>query len=258
MAPESMPSSRLGARLLIAGALCGGCAWAPAAFAAEKVPTRIYQCTLADGRKVTSDKPIVECTSAGKSQRQLNQDGSQKGVFEAPLTEDEKAERDRLVRQRDAERTAQELEIRRDRDMLKRYPDEAAHGKARARALDDVAASVRTSEARIKALLQERKPLEEEKEFYVGRSLPHKLKLALDANDAALEAQRALVQNQQTEIVRVSSLYDGELARLRKLWAGAQPGSLGPPSSASKPALAAAPATATPTAVARTAASAPR
>src|SRR4029453_9211508 len=83
------------------------------------------------------------------------------------------------------------------------------------------------SEARIKALLQERKPLEEEKEFYVGKALPHKLKLALDANDAALEAQRALVQNQQTEIGRVTSLYDSDLARLKKLGAGAQPGSLG-------------------------------
>ena len=227
MAPESAPSSGAGVRLLIAAALCGACVW-PAAFATESSIPRIYQCTLPDGRKLTSDKPIVECTSAGKPQRELNKDGSQKGVFEAPLTEDEKAERERLNRQREAERTAQELEVRRDRDMLKRYANEAAHGKARARALDDVATAVRSSEARIKLLLQERKPLEDEKEFYVGKSLPHKLKLALDANDAALEAQRALVQNQQTEIVRVNSIYDGELARLKKLWAGAQPGSLGP------------------------------
>ena len=63
-------------------------------------------------------------------------------------------------------------------------------------------------------------------EFYrLRKPLPHKLKLALDANDASLEAQRSLVQNQQTEVVRINALYDAELARLKKLWAGALPGS---------------------------------
>jgi len=254
-----MPPAGAPLRLLLIAAVLGGACAATTALAAETATPRIYQCTLADGRKVTSDKPIVECMTAGKPQRELNQDGSQKGVVEAPLTEEEKAERERINRQRDAERTAQEIEIRRDRDLVKRYPDEAAHRKARARALDDVATAVRLSEARIKLLLQERKPLEDEKEFYVGKPLPHKLKLALDANDAALEAQRALVQNQQTEIVRVNSNYDNDLARLKKLWSGAQPGSLGAtPKPAPATATPAATPTATPTAVARSAASTPR
>ena len=40
--------------------------------------------------------------------------------------------------------------------------------------------------------------------------------------------QRDLVEKQQSEVVRINHNYDVELARLRKLWAGAQPGSLGP------------------------------
>ena len=213
---------------------------------AAEPPPRIFQCVLPDGRKVTSDKPIVECMNAGKSQRELNLDGSEKQIVEAPLTEDEKAERDLIRRQREAERTAYEIEVRRDRDMVKRFPDEAAHRKARAKALDDVAGSVRNSEARIKLLLLDRKPLMEEAEFYTGKPLPTKLKLAIDANDAALEAQRSLVQNQQTEVVRINALYDTELARLKKLWAGALPGTLGPSPGASA------------TAVARRSASAPK
>jgi len=219
-----MPTSGAGAALLIAAAVLG--TGAPSPLFAADPPPRIFQCTLPDGRKVTSDKPIAECMNVGKPQRELNKDGSEKAIVEAPPTEDEKAERDRIRRQRDAERTAQELEIRRDRDLLKRYPNEAAHAKARERALDDVASSVRSSEARIKLLLQERKPLDDEKEFYVGKSMPNKLKLALDANDAALEAQRSLVQNQQTEIVRVNTNFDTELARLKKLWGGATLGSV--------------------------------
>ena len=226
-----MPSPRAKAGLLIAAAL-GGFLFPQAVGAADAANPRIFQCVLADGRKVTSDKPIAECMNAGKPQRELNKDGSEKAIVEAPLTEDEKADRERIRRQREAERTAYEIEVRRDRDMLKRYPNEAAHAKARERALDDVASSVRNSEARIKLLLQERKPLQDEAEFYVGKSMPHKLRQQLDANDAALEAQRSLVQNQQIEIVRVNNLYDTELARLKKLWAGAVLGSVAPAPSA--------------------------
>ena len=119
------------------------------------------------------------------------------------------------------------------------FPDEAAHAKARAKALDDIGNSVRISEARINLLKAERKPLLDDAEFYVGKPLPSKLKSALDANDAALEAQKALAQNQQIEVVRINGLYDAELARLKKLWAGAPAGSLGPiaaPQVASAPA----------------------
>jgi len=108
-----------------------------------------------------------------------------------------------------------------------RFPTEAAHNKARAAALDDVRAAVQLSEKRLAVLAADRKPLMDEAEFYVGKQLPHKLKQQLDANDAATDAQRALIQNQQAEIVRINALFDVELARLRKLWAGAPAGSLG-------------------------------
>jgi hypothetical protein len=94
-------------------------------------------------------------------------------------------------------------------------------------ALDDMKKAVRTSEARLAALAAERKPLTDETEFYVGKPLPAKLKTALDANDASVDAQRSLVQNQRLEVVRIDALYDAELERLKKLWAGAQPGSMG-------------------------------
>ena len=231
MGPSSLPPARATARILAAVALCG-LSSLQTIQAAEPISPRIYQCVLPDGRKVTSDKPIAECMNAGKPQRELNKDGSEKAIVEAPPTEDEKAERDRIRRQREAERTAYEIEVRRDRDLLKRFPNEAAHGKAREKALDDVATSVRNSEARIKLLLEERKPLQDEAEFYVGKSLPHKVRLGLDANDAALDAQRSLVQNQQIEVVRINALYDAELARLRRLWAGAVLGTAGAASGA--------------------------
>lgn len=187
---------------------------------------RIYSCIDPTGKKVTSDRPNPDC--AGRDQRELNPDGSFKRVVPPPPTADEQSEAEARERKVAAERAAQRDAERRDHNLMVRYPDELAHRKGRAKALDDVGNAVRISEARIALLTAERKPLLDEAEFYVGKSMPTKLKLALDANDAALEAQKSLVQNQKAEIARISALYDAELIRLRRLWAGAPAGSLGP------------------------------
>ena len=142
-------------------------------------------------------------------------------------TADENAEAEIAERRAVAERAARQDAIRRDRNLMVRFPNEAAHRRAREAALDDVRKAVRNSEERLKLLAAERKPLLDEAEFYPDKQLPTKIRQALDANDAAVEAQRTLVQNQQAEIVRINALFDAELERLKQLWGGAQPGSMG-------------------------------
>lgn len=188
--------------------------------------TLIYRCVLANGKVLTSDRPIPEC--ANREQRILNGDGSLNRILPPTPTAEEQAVIEANERQALADAAARRDAERRDRNLVQRFPDEAAHAKARAKALDDVASAVRISEARIALLQAERKPLLNEAEFYVGKPLPTKIKLALDANDASLDAQKALVVNQKTEVARINALYDVELGRLRKLWAGAPAGSLGP------------------------------
>ncbi|HEY2190567.1 MAG TPA: hypothetical protein VGH48_18580 [Caldimonas sp.] len=115
---------------------------------------------------------------------------------------------------------------------MQRFPDEAAHWKAREKALDDVRLSAKNSGTRIAILLDERKKLDEEKQFYenerVKKPLPTTLKQKIDANEASLEAQRSVSQNAQAELARINSNYDSELLRLKKLWSGTPAGSLGP------------------------------
>lgn len=199
---------------------------AAAAFVPAAGAQAIYSCISATGKKLTSDRPIPECST--KEQTLLNADASRKGVVAPTPTAAERADMEAREREADAERVARNDAIRRDKNLVNRFPDEATHAKAREKALDDVRKSVRNSQERIALLTVERKPLADEAEFYVGKSLPGKLKLALDANDASLEAQKSLVQNQQTEVGRINALYDIERARLKKLWAGVPAGSLGP------------------------------
>jgi len=208
-----------------AGRLLLLCLWAPVAGGAWAADVPIYSCVDASGKKLTSDRPIAECTN--REQKLHNSDGSLRRIVPPTPTSDERAEAEAAERRAAAERAAQQDAVRRDRNLTIRFPNEAAHRRAREAALDDVRKAVRTSEERLKLLAAERKPLLDEAEFYSDRQLPAKIRQSLDANDAAVEAQRTLVLNQQAEIVRINNLFDVELERLRRLWAGAPPGSMG-------------------------------
>jgi len=184
----------------------------------------IYVCVDAQGRKLTSDRPIAECLD--RDQRLLNADGSQRGVHQRYMTATERAAYEEAQHRKQLEAAAKMDAVRRDRNLLARYPNEAAHEKARAAALDDVRTSIDTSKKRLADLERERKPLLSEAEFYTGKQLPVKLKRQLDDNEASADAQKTLIQNQEVELQRVTALYDAELAKLKRLWAGAPPGSL--------------------------------
>jgi hypothetical protein len=193
----------------------------------------IYTCVDARGRRITSDRPIRECLD--REQSVLNKDGSTRDKLPPSMTADERAAADDAARARMAAESTRNDAVRRDRNLLSRYKDEAAHNKAREGALGLVRKSVGSSQQRLAELEQERNGLLGEAEFYKGKELPRQLKMQFESNAVTTEAQRSLVATHQAELNRVTAVYDRELARLRKLWAGAAPGSLGEQPTASAP-----------------------
>ena len=189
-------------------------------------PGGIYTCIDSQGKRLSADRPIAEC--AHKEQQVLNRDGSVRAVLPPTLTAEERADKEARDRAAAEARSALADAVRRDRNLMARFPDEAAHNRAREAAADTVRLAMKASEIRLRELEAERKPLRDEAEFYKGRTLPLKLKTGIDANDASVEAQRSSSANQEAELVRINKIYDAELGRLRRLWAGAQAGSLGP------------------------------
>ncbi len=213
--------------MLVAGAM-------PALAAPEGAGPGIYTCVDGQGRRITSDRPIPACLA--REQQVRNRDGSLRQVIPPSLTPEERAEREAIERRVALQRAAQADAVRRDRNLVARFPNEARHQAAREAALDTVRVAIKATEQRMKDLVAERKPLQDEVEFYTGRQLPLKLKQQLDANDAAMDAQRAASKTQAAELARINALYDAELARLRALWAGASPGSLPVVNTSSEPA----------------------
>jgi len=251
-----LPSRGFCCAMVWAGTAAGvwlvGTAGSALAQAAPAASSGIYTCVTADGRRLNADRSIDECRS--REQKLLNRDGSLRQVLPPTLTAEEAAEADARARAAAVERAARADALARDRNLLARYPYEAAHQRARVAATDTVRAAIRTTENRLRDLAAERRPLADEAEFYVGKALPGKLRGQLDANDAAVDAQRSSALNQQAELDRINRLYDAQLERLRRLWAGAPPGSLG-----ALPVVPAAPRpVATPAAAAVPAKSAPR
>lgn len=199
----------------------------------------IYTCIDDKGRRLTSDRPIPECLA--REQRVLNRDGSLREVRPPEVTPEERAQQEVRERQLAEQRAAQSEVVRRDRNLLQRYRDEAAHRRARDAALEPSRSAQASLQERVAELNRERAPLLAETEFYKGKPLPPRLKSRLDANDAAHAALRDSAAAQQAEAARINRLYDLELERLRRLWAGAAPGSLGPIEQPSAPPPAAQP-----------------
>lgn len=186
----------------------------------------IFTCRDKHGNPILRDRPIAECLDSGQDER--NNDGSPRRQLTPPPTPDEAAARDAdAQRQREAKAARAEA-VRFDRLLLVRHPDEAAHERARQVALDVSRGAMKGSEQRLEELQVERRRLDQEAEFYKGRSMPDKLRQDIANNTAAVNAQRQSMANQTSEMQRINQKYDAERERLRKLWKGAEPGSVGP------------------------------
>ncbi len=154
----------------------------------------------------------------------LNKDGSQRMVIPPRMSPEERAAVEARKRELALAEAARKDAMRRDRNLLMRYPDEATHDKAREAAMDDLHKGIVLSDKRLQELRAERQPLDAETSLLQGQATPGEAaRTQIEANDAQQQAQRDIIQQQRTEMVRLNALYDAELTRLRKMWGRGRP-----------------------------------
>lgn len=183
----------------------------------------IYSCVDAKGRTLTADRPIPECTD--RTQRALSPSGMVKRQIGPSLTAHEQAAQDEKDR-RAAELRAREAEDRRrDKALLLRYPAPEVHERERAAALLQIDEVIKASSKRRGELADQRKSLGGELEFYVKdpSRAPASLKRRLEENEGSVAVQQRFIADQEQEKKRVNQRFDEELAKLRQLWALANP-----------------------------------
>jgi hypothetical protein len=214
--PIVRPVPALSLGIALTCAFAGG-AWAQAG-------QGIYTCIDSKGRRLTSDRPIMECLD--REQRELGKTGVTKRVLPPSYTADERAKLDaqRRIEEEAQARIAEEK--RRDRALLIRYPNQAVHDKERAEAvaqIDEVVNAVKRREA---SLAKQRREIDTELEFYQGdiNKAPSWLKRKLEDNESQVLVQKRFLDEQALEKARINARFDEELVKLRQLWRGLSAG----------------------------------
>lgn len=220
---------RLGAGWLVGVLLALTASWAGAQNSGAV--GSIYTCVDAQGRRLTSDRPILACND--REQRELNNSGTTKRVVGPTLTAKEREAEEARKRDAEADRQRARDAIRRDEALVNRYPNAAAHDEGRKKALAQSQVVVDAAQARIDDLKQERKGLDEEMEFYKKdpSKAPAKVRRAIEANAEAVGTQQRAIASQHDERSRINAQFDEQLARLKLLWQAQASGSSGPASS---------------------------
>jgi hypothetical protein len=199
-------------RDIVAGLLFGGLCMQASAQA-------IFTCVDAKGRRLTADRPIAEC--ADREQKELSATGTVKRKIGPVLTAEERAVEDEKNRKAIEERNRLAEEKKRERALLTRYPDKAAHEKERAGALAAADDAIVLARKNLEQLVKQHQKLETELEFYRNdpSKAPGLLKRQIEENNEHIEAQKRFIANQDNEKKRINARFDEELVKLKQLWA---------------------------------------
>lgn len=216
-----------GWRTAAAGCVLVVCAAHPTAGMAQshEVSPGIYVCVDAKGRRLTSDRPIMECLD--REQRELSSSGVTRRVVPASLTAEERARAQAQAEAEAAQRARDMDQKRRDRALLARYPNQRLHDAEREKQLAQLTGSKSVIEQRQAELRQQQQALHDEMQFY--RQDPSKapawLKHRVADNASQLATQEQLLANHAQERQRLNARFDEELLRLKQLWGATGGGS---------------------------------
>jgi hypothetical protein len=182
-------------------------------FAMASAHADIFMCKDANGRTLTSDRPIPEC--ADRAVREYSNKGQLKREIAAPLTPQQRREQAEQRERQKAARLAADEQKREDRALIERYRSESEIADARQRDT----ASLNEQLARQKAELAAA-----EKEWSAADAAQKaSRKAAPDANvRMARSAQkvldaRAAVRDTQADLSRINAKYDQILQRFRDI-----------------------------------------
>jgi myosin heavy subunit len=178
----------------------------------------IYTCVDAKGRRLTSDRPIVECID--REQRELSGTGTLRRTLPPTPTAQERAVMEERDRKAAEDKQRQVDERRAARALLNRYPNQAAHDSERFKALQAQQDVIVTGHRRVEELSDQRQALAVESEFYRDAAQwPVRLQRQFEENAQQVAAQQRFIASQEEEKARINARFNEELARLKVLWA---------------------------------------
>src|SRR3977135_3299443 len=163
---------------------------------------RMYKCVDARGKDYYTQVPPPECR--GRDTQELNKSGTliRRNPAAIPLTpaQEQALEAERRKKIEDEEKSREER--RKNLALLNTYSSEKDIEEARTRALAEAQGGIETPKRRTAGAQNRHKELEAEKEFYVKKPMPFKLKQEITNNDIEIKNQIVLLDAKTKENIR--------------------------------------------------------
>jgi uncharacterized protein DUF4124 len=180
-------------------------------------PQRMYKCVDAKGKVYYTQVPPRECL--GRETQELDKSGM-------VVKRNERAATPAEIQAREAERKKkleQDEKSKEDRRkaqaLLNTYSSEKDIEDARARALKEAQDAIEATERTIAGAEKRQKELEGEKEFYVKKPMPLKLRQEIANTETEIKNQNALLEAKKKEITVINAKYDEDKRRYVELTA---------------------------------------
>jgi hypothetical protein len=190
------------------------------ALAPAAAQERMYKCVDARGKVYYTQVPPPECL--GRDTQELNKSGTliRKNPAVVPLSpaQEQAREAERKKKLEDEEKLKEDR--RKNLALLNTYSSEKDIDDARARALEEAKVAIADTERSIAGAQKRHTELEAEKEFYVKKPMPLKLKRDISNNEIEITNQTVLLDAKKKEISTINAKYDEDRRRYIELTSG--------------------------------------
>jgi len=190
------------------------------ALAPAAAQQRMYKCVDAKGKVYYTQVPPPECL--GRDTEELNKSGTliRKNPAAIPISpaQEQAREAERKKKIEDEERSREER--RKNLALLNTYSSEKDIEEARTRSLKEAQTAIEDTEKSIAGAQRRRKELEAEREFYVKKPMPFKLKQEISNNEIEIRNQTSLLDAKKKEINTINTKYDEDKRRYIELTSG--------------------------------------
>jgi hypothetical protein len=181
------------------------------AIAATSAQAKTYCCTDDHGRRVCGDILPEQCQKRAYSE--LNAQGVLRKQYEAPLTPEQRAQRDAEEARKKAEEQQAAEDARRNRVLVASYSTVADLDAKRARVLIGANANLKAAQERLDMAKAQQQKLSERAAAIRDRPVPPILKTKIGDNEAELVASQAELAAKKKEIVDIQTQFDEDRRR---------------------------------------------
>jgi len=176
---------------------------------------KTYCCADEQGRQVCGDSLPRECF--GRAYREVSEHGTTLRKIEAPLTAQQKEQREAEAANKKKEERAAVEENRKNQALLNTYASEKDVDLARDRALADVENSAKEVQAKSSEALKRKQKLDVEAGFYQKKPMPPELTAQIKASESEIKAQQLAMEAKKKEMEQVRTRFEEEKKRYIEL-----------------------------------------